>query len=74
LNDPYAKVIAQQLAHSRFVPQIKEWPQVIEAVNTAAQEAMTASKSYDQALGDAYRQINRILQVYRSGGESCPEF
>lgn len=37
LNDKFAKVIASQLSKAKFVPQLKEWPQIIEAVNTAAQ-------------------------------------
>jgi multiple sugar transport system substrate-binding protein len=74
LEDKFAQVIAGQLAHSMFVPQVKEWPQVIEAVNTAAQEAMTKAKAPDRALGGAHEQINRILRVYRESGEQCPKF
>ncbi len=72
--DKFAKVIAAELAHAKFVPQLKEWPQIIEAVNTAAQEGFTGAKAPDQALGDAYDQINEILSVYRDAGETCPAF
>jgi len=74
LNDKFAKVIASQLSKAKFVPQIKEWPQVIEAVNAAAQEAFTKTKAADQALKDAHNRINDILKVYRSSGDTCPSF
>jgi ABC-type glycerol-3-phosphate transport system substrate-binding protein len=69
VTDKFAKAIAGQLPKAKFVPQIKEWPQIIETVNSAAQEAFTGDKSPDQALEDAYNQINELL-----GGESCPAF
>ncbi len=72
LDDKFAGVIAEELTHAKFVPQIKEWPQVIEAVNTAAQEGFTGAKSPEQALEDAHVQINDILSVYRESGETCP--
>jgi multiple sugar transport system substrate-binding protein len=74
LGDKFANVIAAELAHAKFVPQLKEWPQIIEAVNTAAQEGFTGAKSPEQALEDAYNQINEILSVYRAAGETCPAF
>ena len=74
LDDKYAGVMADQLSHAQFVPQIKEWPQIIEAINTAAQEAMTGSKSPNEALSDAHRQINEVLSVYRDSGQTCPAF
>ncbi len=74
LADKFAAVIAGELAHAKFVPQLKEWPQIIEAVNTAAQEGFTGAKSPDQALEDAYDQINDVLSVYREAGETCPAF
>jgi multiple sugar transport system substrate-binding protein len=74
LGDKFAKVNAAELAHAKFVPQLKEWPQIIEAVNTAAQEGVTGAKSPEQALEDAYNQINEILSVYRAAGETCPAF
>ena len=74
LGDKFAEVIAAQRAYAKFVPQLKEWPQIIEAVNTAAQEGVTGAKSADQALEDAYDQINEVLSVYREAGETCPAF
>ena len=74
VTDKFASAIAGQLPKATFVPQLKEWPQIIEAVNTAAQEAFTGTKTAEEALEDAYNQINEILSVYRTGGETCPEF
>jgi ABC-type glycerol-3-phosphate transport system substrate-binding protein len=69
VTDTFAKAIAGQLPQAQFVPQIKEWPQIIEAINSAAQEAFTGDKTPEQALEDAHNQINEIL-----GGEGCPGF
>lgn len=74
LSNKFAAVIAAELAHAKFVPQLKEWPQIIEAVNTAVQEGVTVTKPPEQALEDAYDRINEILSVYRSAGETCPTF
>lgn len=74
LGDKFARIIAAGLSKAKFVPQIKEWPQVIEALNTAAQEAFTGAKTADEALKDAHNRINGILAVYRGSGESCPAF
>lgn len=69
LNDKFAQVISSRLANAKFVPQIPQWPQIIESVNTAAQEAMTGGQSAEAALGEAHAQINQIL-----GGSGCPSF
>jgi multiple sugar transport system substrate-binding protein len=69
LTDKFAKAIAGQLPQAKFVPQIKEWPQVIEAVNTAAQLAFTGDETPEEALEGAHDEINEIL-----GGEMCPDF
>jgi len=74
LNDPFASVISAELAHAKFVPQIREWPQIIEAVNVAVQEGFIGAKSPEDALQDAYNRINELLAGYRAEGESCPEF
>ena len=74
LNDKFAKIVASELGHSKFVPQLREWPQIIEAVNVAAQEGFTGDKSAEEALKDAYNQINELLADYRAEGETCPEF
>ena len=74
LYDPFSKVIAAELTNAKFVPQIKEWPQIIEIVNIAAHEGLTGAKTVEQALEDAYNQINEILSVYREPGETPPPF
>ena len=61
LNDKFARVIAAELAHAKFVPQVPEWPQIIEAVNIAVQEAFTGIKTPEQALMDAHNRVEEIL-------------
>ena len=68
VTDKFAKAIAGQLSKAKFVPQIKEWPQIIETINSAAQEAFTGDKTPEEALEGAHDQINELL-----GGE-CPAF
>jgi multiple sugar transport system substrate-binding protein len=74
MADPLSWVIAAELARSQFVPQIKEWPQIIEIVNRAVQSGFSGAKTPEQALADTFNQINRILSVYRAPGESVAEF
>jgi multiple sugar transport system substrate-binding protein len=71
VDDPFARVIAAELPRSQFVPQIKEWPQIIEVLNRAAQASFRGAKPARQALRDAHEEINTILSVYRSAGEVC---
>jgi len=61
LKDKFARVIAAELDHAKFVPQLKEWPQIIEVINTSAQETFTGAKTPGQALRDTHEQINKIL-------------
>ena len=74
LNDPFSKVIAAELPRSQLVPQIKEWPQIIEIVNRAAQSGFSGAKTAEQALQDAHNEINTILSMHRSSGETCPAY
>ncbi len=62
LYDKFASVIAGELAYAKFVPQLKEWTEIIETLNTAVQEGLTEAKSVDKALDDAYKRINYILR------------
>ena len=68
-SDKFAQAIAGQLPKAQFVPQTRDWPQIIETINSAAQEAFTGDKTPEEALEGAHNQINEIL-----GGEECPEF
>jgi ABC-type glycerol-3-phosphate transport system substrate-binding protein len=74
MDDPFAQVIAAELPHSKFVPQIKEWPQIIGIVNRAVQSGFSGSRTADQALREAYDEANTLLSVYRSSGETCPPY
>jgi ABC-type glycerol-3-phosphate transport system substrate-binding protein len=60
-NDKFASVIASQLPYGKVVPQIPQWPEIMDTITTAVQEAMTQMKTPDKALADAHERINGIL-------------
>jgi len=60
-GDKFAKVIASQLLYGKVVPQIPQWPEIIDAFTTAVQEAFTEMKTPEKALADAHERINGIL-------------
>jgi multiple sugar transport system substrate-binding protein len=60
-NDKFAKVIASQLPYGKVVPQIPQWPEIMDAFTTAVQEAFSEMKNPEKALADAHTRINRIL-------------
>ena len=74
MDDPFSQVIAAELPRAKFVPQTKEWPQIIGIVNRAVQSGFSGSKTADQALREAYDEINTLLSVYRLSGETCPPY
>lgn len=74
LDDRFSQVIQAELEHAQINPQLKEWPQIADAVNKEVQNAFTGSKTADNALKDAYNQINTILAPYRKSGETCPAY
>ncbi len=74
MDDPFSQVIAAELPRSKFVPQTKEWPQIIGIVNRAVQSGFSGSKTADQALREAHEEINTLLSVYRQPGETCPSY
>jgi multiple sugar transport system substrate-binding protein len=61
LKDKFASVIASQLPYGKAVPQIPEWPEIVDTFTTAVQEAMTEMKPPEKALADAHERINGIL-------------
>lgn len=61
LNDKFAKVIAAELPYGKVEPQIREWPEIMDAFTGAVQEALTEAKPPDKALADAHARINTIL-------------
>jgi maltose-binding protein MalE len=74
ISDPFAQVIALELPRSRFVPQNKEWPQIIGIVNRAVQSGFSGSRTSEEALREAHDEINTLLSVHRSTGETCPPY
>jgi maltose-binding protein MalE len=49
------------LPYGKVEPQIKEWPEIMDAFTGAVQEALTEAKTPDRALADAHARINAIL-------------
>jgi ABC-type glycerol-3-phosphate transport system substrate-binding protein len=69
INDKFAGVIAQEIPNAQFPPQVPELPQILEAVNSATQQAFTGELSSEEALEQAHDEINELL-----GGQDCPAF
>lgn len=61
LNDKFARAIAGQLPYGKVEPQIKEWPEIMDAFTGAVQEALIGAKTPHKALADAHARINTIL-------------
>lgn len=62
LNDKYAKVIASQLSYARLVPQIAEWPEIIDTVTEAVQKAISETKTPEEAIYEAHIKVEEILR------------
>jgi Maltose-binding periplasmic proteins/domains len=61
LNNKYAQVIASQLKYARLVPQIAEWPEIIETVTDAVQNAISETKTPEEAIYEAHLKVEEIL-------------
>ncbi len=61
LEDKHARVVASELAYAKFVPQIKEWPEIIDAVTTGIQNALIGVETPEKSMAKAHARINAIL-------------
>lgn len=61
LNDKFACVISSQLPNARLVPQIKQWPEIIQAVSIATFDAINEKKTPEEALQEAHLKVEAIL-------------
>jgi len=61
LEDKFASVVAKELENAKFVPQIPQWPQVAEVVNTAVQEVFSGKATAAEAVRSAHERVNDIL-------------
>jgi multiple sugar transport system substrate-binding protein len=61
VTNPFAKVVASQIPHSIFVPQIKEWPEIEDIFRASVQSALTKEMSVKEATDKAHLQIQEIL-------------
>ncbi|KMO38425.1 hypothetical protein VQ02_11895 [Methylobacterium variabile] len=57
-----ARLMAQELDHAAFMPLIPQWPEINETFRQSLHAAVTRTKTPDQALADAHRQVETILQ------------
>jgi len=57
-----AKLMAQELEHSAFMPLIPQWPEINETFRQSVHAAVTRAKKPEQALADAHKQVETILQ------------
>jgi multiple sugar transport system substrate-binding protein len=61
LNDKFARVISSQLPNARLVPQIKQWPEIIQAVSMATYDAINETKTPEEALHEAHLKVEAIM-------------
>lgn len=61
MEDPLARVMAEEAQYARFEPRVVEWPQIADAVIDAIQAALSGSKSAEEALADAHAQVNELF-------------
>lgn len=61
LNDKFAAVISSQLPNARLVPQVRQWPEIIQVISRAAYDAINETKTPEEALQDAHLKVEAIL-------------
>ena len=59
---PHLASVYEAVQHAKFRPQLKEWPQITNAVGIELDNAIQNAKSVDQALADAQAAVERLLQ------------
>ena len=70
VNEGYAKikqsvpatVVANEIQYGAFLPLIPQWPQILEAIRQNVQAGVAGTKTRDQALADAHKEVNAILE------------
>ena len=70
VNEGYAKikqsvpasVVASEIQYGAFLPLIPQWPQILDAIRQNLQAAVAGTKTRDQALADAHKEVNAILE------------
>jgi multiple sugar transport system substrate-binding protein len=60
-SSPYALTVAQEINRSSFLPLIPRWPEILETFRRNLQDAIAKSKTPDDALANAHKEINAIL-------------
>jgi ABC-type glycerol-3-phosphate transport system substrate-binding protein len=57
----FATVARGEIEHAAFLPQIPQWPEIMETFRQNLQAAIAKSKTPEQALSDAHNAIEAIL-------------
>ncbi|KCB45977.1 ABC transporter substrate-binding protein [Bordetella hinzii] len=57
-----ARIVSAEIEHGAFLPQTPKWPQIQEAFRQNLQAAVAGSKTREQALDDAHKQAEALLQ------------
>lgn len=60
-EDPFDRVMIEEAANARFFPITPKWPEIADVIGVAVQEALTGTKTPEQALADAHERAGRIL-------------
>lgn len=60
-NADYARIISAEIEKGAFLPLIPQWPAILEAFRQSLQAAAAGSKTREQALADAHKEIEAIL-------------
>jgi multiple sugar transport system substrate-binding protein len=62
LQSKYAAIVTEEIdQHAAFLPLMPKWPECLETFRQSLQTAVAKSKTSDQALMDAHKQIETIL-------------
>ena len=62
-ESPFASVVSREIQHGTFLPLIPEWPRILDTFRQNLQDAVTGTKTAEQALADAHRETNAILKA-----------
>ena len=62
-ESPFASVVSREIQHGTFLPLIPEWPRILDTFRQNLQDAVTGTKSAEQALADTHRETNAILKA-----------
>jgi multiple sugar transport system substrate-binding protein len=60
-KDPFDRVMIEEVGTARYFPATPKWPEITDVLSVALQEALTGTKTPEQALADAHQRVVQIL-------------